>query len=349
MSVSIFIHGTPSSQSSTSQALFNGLEERIIAEFFKGENVSSTSTYLVYETRQWDDFVCSVYTFYKDVNGNSGRKGCYCALTVIVKDFVCLDFAIIYRVLESAFINEIQGNLGILRNNKFLVSSFSRTNSISVFEERIRTQLAEATFIPLNTRYKISNYSSTPVCFNNGDLNSSEFINAVQNDGKVFISNSYETIEARKRRLEQEHKAYEHKNDSEVHSFNDTHDLETNDTDSHIRSYADPDLTKLRVSSLEDKVRNLGNAIEQGANGNLMNGILHSKPLEWLNLANFILLCVCLFTIQGNFTKSSEEVSNAQYADSVDLQRKDSIIVTLKDSIRILNDSINASKELMNK
>ena len=329
---SLFLHGTPSSISSTSKVIFDGLEERLVEELFQDKNISSTTCYLIYETRLWSNFTYSVYTYYKRVSGYSGRSGCYCALTLIVKDNICLDFQKIYKALETLFHNEVEEHLGILKNDKYLVSSFAEIPDIEHLNNKLESILQEVRFVALSENYHISNYNSEPECFNVSDVSSDSFAETLQRDGKVFISPNYETLKDKVLRFRREQTAEKPKHLQQEDRCKKQQSPQVNSSENNV----DIDIIRRRLDSIEIKMHNI-----EGANNQriYVDGIKSIKPIEWFNMGNFVLLCLCLL---GMFKIHSQLLSTST-SNNV-LQNKNTIVEdSLIRTILAWNDSSRCS------
>lgn len=311
---SFFIHGTPSSKCSTSKALFNGIEERLFEEFFSGNNFSSIDTYLVYETREWDEFVCSVYTFYNKVRGIDNRVGCYCALTLIVKYEVCLEFDRVFSFFQRLYKNELQENLGMIsKDGKFNVDSFDNNFAgLESIEKKVRVFLEVSDFEPIDNRFHISNYSPTPECFNLSEIKSDEFLGIVLKVGKVFVSDQYQT-KKEKEAIEQKERTKEEKNGLNIsdnivinESYSNSNSIDEKDVEQEIRT-----LTKKYAELHQEKHSNVDNhTIHSG----FVNTIRALSLFEWLSLINFVLLCFCLYGIFGRNQQLPSQTHDIQNA-----------------------------------
>ena len=336
MTKCFFIHGTPSSAESTAKNIFDGFEDRISGEYFNGVRPTSR-TCLICETRGWKGGLFTVYTYYVSCSDNAGRNGpTYCALTLIVQDGITAHIGTLYETLKKAFVALQAKYHYIDESNQFIINTFRDKPGLSELSGLVLQEVEKMPFEDLVHDYQKSGEATQPLCFNIADILSGTVVDGLKKQGKICVAPDYPTLEqiASMKKVQEEAKKMAHKgvnrpstqvgqedSGTPQPSYEDTQYMNLKLENKALRSENE----SLRERLAEQSYGNNDNEYSDGTGASLFRAI---RPIEWLIVANFVLLMVCLSSIF--FYANKLNVNSIQSVEAIELlkERSDSLLKT---------------------
>lgn len=362
MEAQLIIHGKPTEGELLSVGMFEGLEEKIYADFFGSSTKPAVSPCYVFEIRRWKGVLYSVYSYYSDGKDKYGSGNGYCVVSLVVREKISDEYGKIMTMLHEVYSHILKAQLNVIDGTgKYLVSSLRGSIELSMLEKTCQSIMSMVQWRNIPASYTISKADNEPKGLNDTDATNSYVGEIMKKEGKVHISHQFISISERQQKQKEEEKkrsGLSVGNRGQMQSDN-TYNLSDKQgvlveridkaKDDIIRNMEF--LLSNYVQS--DRVNNDSN--ERGPNAPVRKprGLSLARLAHWLTLANFgLLLIVGSHTCRGNLDESQSESdisADSTKVESVtilqsklkELQRENTSLKKEKDSLNKIIQSIN--------
>lgn len=197
MEFDVILHGKPIAGSHrVTKGLDDDFCQNLVDKFFLSMGKIKDSETLIVDTRNWKGKWYSVYTFWLGHNiTDTADRTSFLAISMVVPDqYVCLVSAV-YTLLKSAYREHIIGTY-LSPNGKYIVQDF---NDNAAFE-KLYTFL-NGNFVNLSEElddsFKQTSENISNIYYNLLDCDSKAFVEALKKNGRIFVSNTYDTKDSR--------------------------------------------------------------------------------------------------------------------------------------------------------
>lgn len=206
--VGLIIHGKPvAGGHKASQGLDEDLALCLYNDFFKSKNAFKGQDALIVDTRCWKNVWYSIYTYWVSTNikETGEERASYIAISLICPYRYYLFTSGVYEHLKFLYQNYVV-NQYVSATGKYLVYDFNDENKFLKLYSNVGckfTNLEE----DFDDNFASCPQSNTPVHYNVIDCDSKAFIDDLRKNGRILVSDNYETKDSKLNKVNQYAKA----------------------------------------------------------------------------------------------------------------------------------------------
>lgn len=192
----MMIHGKPNAGSFNATSKIQTFANQLDEEFFGSKDNFQGKNFLIVDARYWNGVWYSIYTYWvsNNIKGIDGR-GSYFAISIIVPRRYYLLVSEVYKKLQFLYKKNVVGTY-ISTNGDYLVQNLSNNDHFNELYAAFGRNFAnlEEDF---DDKFKLPTQGGKAINYHPNDCDSLAFVDDLRFNGRVFVSELFETKDTR--------------------------------------------------------------------------------------------------------------------------------------------------------